>query len=105
MDLCLKVQLDSQQERCVLWLAVVVNGALDDVACWPIEVGRRRYGSNIARDLAATGSLAFTACVGHVAGGTCSFAEERSVLMIIDGVNLINVQRRHCVVCRLWRSC
>jgi hypothetical protein len=99
MDLCLKIQLDSKQQRCILGLAIVVHWALDDVAGRPVEVGRGRHrpGPDVTRDLAATGSLAFTACIGHVAGGTCGFAEGKSVLSIV-GVDLINVQGRHRLV-------
>ena len=48
MNLCLEIELNSQQQRCILWLAVVVNRALDDVACRAVEVGRGRDGADVA---------------------------------------------------------
>lgn len=48
MNLCFKIELDSQQQRCILWLAVVVDGTLDDVACRAVEVGGGGDGADVA---------------------------------------------------------
>jgi hypothetical protein len=80
MDLCLKIQLDTEQQCCILGLAIVIDRPFDNVAGRPVEVAGGWYGPDVAGDLAAAGSLAFTACVGHVAGGTGGLAGQRSVL-------------------------
>lgn len=96
MDLCLEVQLDTKQQGCILWLAIVVDRAFDNVAGRSVEVGGRWYGPDVARDLAAAGSLALAARVGHVAGGTGGLAEKRSVLLAGMANFFIDVQGRHC---------
>lgn len=37
MNLRLQIQLDSQQQRGILLLAIVVDRAFDDVSCRPVE--------------------------------------------------------------------
>ena len=84
VDLGLKVELDSEEESGVLLLAVLVNGALDDVASGAVEARGGGDSANGAAggagDLATAGSLASVAAsVGGVAGGAGGLAMRLSV--------------------------
>jgi hypothetical protein len=103
MDLCLEIQLDTKQQRCILGLAIIVDGPFDDVAGRSAEVGGGWYGSDVAGNFAAARGLAFTACVGHVAGGTGGLAGKWSVLFA-GMEDRFGLQRRHVEVCRQWES-
>lgn len=51
--------------------------------------------ADITGDLAAARSLAFTACIGHVARGTAGFSREQSV-PFSEMADFINLQGRRC---------
>lgn len=67
MDFRLKVQLYAEQKGCILQVALIVHGSLDDVACGSVQSSRCGDRSDVAGNLAAARCLTVAVGIGVVA--------------------------------------